>query len=169
MKPFIGLKKLWYGEPLKAAPESITGLNVSGMTEVKNVHSGTFQYSQDDPTTNELKNELTGDTYYLDLESYGGKRISFTIGEYDFETRVALQGGKVTKGVWEAPKELKLIQKCIVAQTKTGHYICFPNAYITAKSDTQDKNIGLGIVALAVEDTTNGLADEYWLDGDYSE
>lgn len=168
MKPFIGLKRLWYGNPLTAKPTSIELLNVAGMTEIKNVHQGTWSYTQDDPEVTDYKNELTGNNYYRDMTAQGAKNINFTIGEYDFDTRVALQGGKYENGVWEAPTELALINKCIVAQTKTGHYICFPNASIVTKVDTQEKNLGLGIVATAVEDTTNGLADEYWFNSEHS-
>jgi len=169
MKPFIGLKNIWYGDVQTSVPSSISGLT-SSMTKIANVHDGTWGYSQDDPETTDYKNELTGQLYYRDMTSHGNKTINFTIGEYEFETRVALQGGKVTNKVWEAPTDLEVIEKCIVAETKTGNFICFPKATIIAKVDTQEKNLGLGITATAMEGVTSDggkIADEYWENGSY--
>ena len=173
MKPFIGLKRIWYGAPLAQAPTKESLNSESGilkdMKEVKNVHSGTWVYTQDGPETTEYKNELTGDTYFVDITSLGGKNVSFTLGQYDFPTRVDLQGGKYENGVWESPKEPLLIRKSIVAQTKTGNYIVFPNAYIISKVDTQEKNLGLGITAVAAEDSDKNLSEEYWIDMEATE
>lgn len=169
MKPFIGIKKLWYGDPLQQKPTKLSTAT-SSMTEVKNVHEGTWGYSQDDPNVTDYINELTGQPYFRDMTSHGNKTINFTLGEYDFSTRKDLQGGKIENGMWEAPTELEVINKCIIAQTKTGNYICFPNAAIIAKVDTQEKNLGLGIVALAMETTLDSgtkIAEEYWEDAAY--
>ena len=66
---------------------------------------------------------------------------------------------------WSSSQELANINKCIVAQTKTGNYIVFSNAAIVAKGDQQDKNITLGISAVAMESETAGVAGEYQWEG----
>lgn len=174
MKPFIGVKRIWYGEPLTTKLTKVADItallspseSVSAFKEVKNSHEGTWGYSHDDPGVTDYINELTGQTYYRDKTSVGAKTVTFTMGVYDFETKAALQGGKVIKDAekvvgWESDAVLENINKCIIAQTKTGNYIVFSNASIVGKGDQQDKNIGLGITAVAQENTTDGVAAEY--------
>ena len=171
MPKFIGIKQLWYAEPLTTAPTQ-AGLNalVESATEIKNVHQDTWGYSQDDPTVTDYINELTGKPYYRDAENQGNKTINFTMGEYDYATKAALQGGStITEGAgvvgWKAPDTPQLVQKAIIALTKTGTYIVFTNAGIIGKGDQQQKAVGLGVAAVAMENTNgSGIADEYWFD-----
>ena len=171
MKPFIGIKRLWYGTPLTEEPTTKNILSkVGSMTEVKNVHNGTWGYTQDDPSTTDYVNELTGITYYRDKETDGAHTIAFTLGVYDFKDKAELQGGKIVQETsdtvgWKSEAGADLVNKCIVAQTKTGHFIIFTNAAIVAKADTQDKNIGLGVSAVAMESDTEGVAAIYFFDG----
>lgn len=172
MKPFIGIKKLWYGEPLKTAPTA-AGLKdlLKGFNEVLNSHEGTWSYTQDDPSVTDYINELTGKPYYRDMTTAGNKTIAFTIGVYAFEDKVALQGGSVIEEGeavvgWSAPTNPELVYKAIVAETKTGNYIVFTNAGIVAKANAAEKNIGLGITAVAMDNETAGVADEYLFDGE---
>lgn len=165
MKPFIGIKKLWYGDVLSEAPTSATIKTLlAKLTEVKNSHEGTWGYENNDPEETEYKNELTGQTYYVDKTSDGTHTIKFSIGVYDFNTKAELQGGKVleTDKGWSTSSELNVIKKCVVAQTKTGYYIIFTNASITAKADTQEKNIALGVTAKSMENENAGVEAEYW-------
>lgn len=171
MKPFIGLKKLWYGAPMTTEPSAKNLLTTLGsMTEVKNVHNGTWNYTQDDPNTTDYVNELTGVTYYRDKETDGAHTIAFTLGVFEFKDKAELQGGKTiqeqtdTVG-WKSESGADLVNKSIVAQTKTGNYIVFTNAAIIAKADTQDKNIGLGVSAVAMENDTEGVSGIYFFDG----
>ena len=165
---FIGLKRVAYGAPLTAKPTKDTFDNLikTGFTEIKNVHQGTWGYSQDDPSVTEYINELTGQPYHRDAEDSGRKTINFTIGAYELADKAALQGGTVTNGVWEAPTTPTLINKAIIAETKTGGIVIFPNAGIVAKTDTQDKNLGLGLSAVAMESEVGEvkIAEEYWID-----
>ena len=164
MNTFIGLKKLWYGDVLSAAP-TYSGMDtlVAGMTEVKNVHQDTWGYEEADPETTEYMNELT---------KQGIPTISFTLGEYEFQQKADLQGGSViTEGTgssatvvgWHKPTELNIIYKAVVALSKTDTYIIFPKAQITGKGDVQEKNIGLGVSAMCVETGIDGVAPEYWI------
>ena len=176
---FIGLKKLWYTDPMSTVLTSITlKALIAGDTvkEIKNVHDGTWKYEQEDAEVTDYTNELTGKVYDEDVTKEGKKTISFTLGDYSFEEKAALQGGEVIKETidskevvtgWKAPATTTLIYKTIIAETKTGKYIVFTNAKITTKVDTQEKNLGLGISAVANENSDARILDEYWFDGTY--
>ena len=177
MPKFIGIKKLWYCDPLTAAPTQATLTTlVNAATEIKNVHQDTWGYSQDDPSVTDYINELTGKPYYRDAENQGNRTINFTMGEYDYATKAALQGGStITESNavvgWKAPDNPGIVEKCIIALTKTGTYIIFTQAAIVAKGDQQQKAVGLGVTAVAMENTLGPaqatpvtIADEYWFD-----
>lgn len=179
MKPFIGIKKLWYCDPLKEVPvPAKLKTLLSSATQVQNVHDGTWGYSMDDPSTTDYKNELNGQVYYRDVTDKGAKTITFTLGVYSWKAKADLQGGEMvdatgaavteeSKAVgWHSSDTLENINKCIIAQTKTGNYIVFTNASIVGKVDTQEKNLGLGISAVAMESETDGVEGEYLWDGD---
>lgn len=180
MKPFIGIKKIWYGAPMTTAPtaKGLAALLASdAYTEVKNSHEGSWSYTQDDPSVTDYINELTGVPYYRDMTSAGNKTINFTIGVYAFEDKVALQGGSLIKEKvgsgqteevvgWSSPENPELFYKSIVAMTKTGNYIVFTNAGIVAKGNAVEKNIGLGVTAVAMDNQNAGVADEYLFDGE---
>ncbi len=171
MNTFIGIKKLWYGsvinEVAAMSPAEIEALKAS-MTEVTNVHEDTWGYEESDPETTEYNNELTGQPYYIDNVKQGQPTISFTLGEYQYQQKADLQGGSVINDSndnpvgWARPTELDTIYKSILALSKTGVYILFPKAQITGKGDVQEKNIGLGVQAKAVE-VGNGVSTEYWV------
>lgn len=172
MNTFISLKQLWYGNVLESAPtyDGMANL-VSNMTEITNVHQDTWSYEESDPEKTEYVNELSGQNYYVDWTKQSIPTIKFTLGEYQYEQKAALQGGSViTTGSgndvttigWKKPLTLDVVYKSIVALSKTGTYIVFPKAQITAKGDVQEKNIGLGIEALCVETGDPNIHPEYW-------
>lgn len=169
MKPFIGLKKIWYGAPLAEAPASLADVEalVKDMTPVENVHEGTWSYTQDDPSVTDYINMITGQPYYRDVANGGNKTIAFTMGQYEFDDLVALQGGeKVGTDGWAAGAPA-LVYQAVIAQTKTGNYIVFTNAGIIAKTNAAEQNLGLGVTAVAMDnekvDSTTGkkIAAEY--------
>lgn len=169
MKPFIGLKRVWYGAPLTAAPTVATiPTLVQSMTEVKNVHEGTWSYTQDDPATTDYINMLTGQPYYRDVTSAGNKTIAFTMGEYEFSDLAALSGGEVLENGdgWASSSAPQLYYNSIVAQTKTGNFIVFTNAGLIAKTNAVEQNLGLGVTAVAMDNETAGVAAEYRFKGD---
>lgn len=169
MKPFIGIKKIWYGEPIS---EALTATKLKTWlgtaTEVTNSHQDTWSYTQDDPSVTDYINELTGKPYYRDMTSAGNKTIAFTLGVYSFEDRVALVGGEIIEegAGWAAPETPELVYKAVVGQTKTGNYIVFTNAGIVAKTNAVEKNLGLGVTAMAMDNESEGVADEYMFDGE---
>ena len=188
MPKFIGIKQLWYQDVVVddlTAMADVTKLISGGKigsgandktytaaTEIKNSHQDTWGYTQDDPSVDDYINELTGKPYYRDKTTDGNKTISFTMGEYDYATKAALQGGTVISAGspsaavgWKAPTVPTLVNKAIIALTRTGNYIIFTNANIIAKGDQQQKAVGLGVVAVAQENPTTGVADEYFFTG----
>lgn len=179
-KPFIGIKRIWYTEPLTVAltPGKLKVLlKATTTTEVLNSHDGTWGYSQDDPSVTEYKNELNGQVYYRDKTDEGAKTITFSMGVYSWKNKKDLQGGVMldAKGAettdveqavgWASSQDLSNVNKALIAQTKTGNYIVFSNGAIVAKGDQQDKNIALGISAVAMESETDGVKGEYMYDG----
>ena len=46
--------------------------------------------------------------------------------------------------------------------TKEDSYIVFTNALIVGKVDQQELNLGLGVSAVALENETANVEDEYW-------
>jgi hypothetical protein len=171
MPKFIGIKRLWYGDVLTAIPgQSSVATLIGNSTEVLNVHQDTWGYSQDDPSVTDYINELTGRPYFRDTESQGNKTIQFTMGEYDYLTKAALQGGAAVKSDgtettnpanavgWKAPETPAMVNKSIIALTRTGTYIIFSNASLIAKGDQQQKAVGLGVTALAMENENPGPA-----------
>ena len=168
---FIGINRLWYLDsltsPIDKVADLVALLNATGITEVKNSHNGTFTYTHDDPEVTDYINELTGKVYHRDKTTNGTKTIAFSIGEYDLEAKQALQGGKVNtnKDVWEAGDNDELVYKCVIAQVKTGNFVVFTNASITAKVDTREKGLMLGVSAVAMDNENESVADEYWVGG----
>ncbi len=175
-KPFIGIKRILYGNPMTSLPQGVEKFNGaalkallakvgdedSTLTEVKNVHKDTWGYEESDPSVTEYVNQLTGLPYYRDMEQAGVPTVNFTMGEYDLETKADLQGGKVIDGAWHRKDMLTPISKAIFAQTKTGNWIVMPNANLIGKGNFVEKNIGLGVAAVPVETGVEGLSAEMW-------
>lgn len=171
-KGFIGIKRIWYGNVVTAdlTPSTIATW-IAGATEIKNSHDGTWSYSQDDPSVTDYKNELSGKPYFRDITDGGAKTIKFTIGQYEFSDKAALQGGTVildnsTAVGWKAPTTPAIIYKAVCCQTKTGSFVIFTNASIVGKTEMAEKNMGLGVTAVAMDNPNTGVLDEYWFDAD---
>ncbi|WP_303013831.1 hypothetical protein [uncultured Bacteroides sp.] len=168
-KPFIGLKRVWYGDVVSTVTTPASGYTASELktligtlTEIKNVHQDTWGYDESDPSVTDYINELTGQPYYRDVTQAAIPTVNFTLGEYSFEDKAALQGGKIASDGWERQNMANLIEKCIVAQTKTGNFIFIPRANIVGKGSFVEKNIGLGVSAVPLETGVDGLASEKW-------
>lgn len=169
LKPFIGIMRIWYGDTIG---EAVTATNlptlIGSMTEVKNSHQDTWGYTQDDPTYTDYINELNGEIYFRDVTQRGANTITFTMGEWEFTDKVALEGGEVigSDAGWGSTDDFATINKSIVAQTKTGNFIVFTNASIVAKNNQVEKNIGLGVTAVAMTNSTAGVKARYMFKGD---
>ncbi|MDR2913685.1 MAG: hypothetical protein LBV74_02435 [Tannerella sp.] len=173
-KSFIGIKRLWYAPSIASIASAASGLTSAEVLalianastkEIKNIHQDTWGYEESDPTVTEYINQLTGKPYYRDAEQQGVPTISFTLGEYEYEDKAALQGGKATAGSWERSDSPEIIEKCIIAEAKTGEVIVFPRASVLGKGNYVEKNIGLGVTAVPVDTGVSGLASEKWFRG----
>ena len=168
LKPFIGIQRLWYGNVIASAvTKSSLPTIIGSMTEVMNSHQDTWGYTQDDPTYTDYINELNGEIYYRDVTQRGANTITFTMGEWTFDDKVALEGGEKvdTDAGWAANDTFDTINKAIVAMTKTGNFIVFTNASIIAKNNQVEKNIGLGVTAVAMTNPHTGVKGRYMFDG----
>lgn len=165
MEKFIGISQIWYGDVIN---EELTAAKlktwIGTATEVKNSHDGTWGYTQDDPSVTDYINELTGKPYHRDKTTDGNKTITWTSGAFEFSQKADLQGGTSDNEHWESGKVL-FVNKAVCAKTKTGNYIVFTNADIIAKSAQQERAIGLGVTAVAMDNETQGVSDEYWFKG----
>lgn len=179
-KQYIGIKRIWYADVIDTAvtAAAIKALlaNNGGAHEVLNAHQDTWGYEESDPETTEYVNELTGQTYYIDKTKNSIPTISFTLGEYSYLEKADLQGGEAvtaagTKAAteeaavgWKRPESTDVIEKAVIAQTKTGNYVVLTKANIIGKGNFVDKNIGLGVTAAALENV--GIGSEFWFDKD---
>lgn len=158
----IKIKKLCYANPLTAAPTK-SGLTaaLAAATEISNVHGTTFQYEESEASVTPYKNQLTGKDYRQDIVP-GDKQISFTVGQYDFAMKAALQGGTATDDSWIPGDSSEIQKKCIYAITEDDICICFPSADIVARGSSTDNAVGLALRAKALE--TDSMKEEYWFD-----
>ena len=53
----------------------------------------------------------------------------------------------------------------VVGKTKTGNYIVFTNAAVIGKGNQVEKNIGLGVTAVAMSNPNEGVKADYLFDG----
>lgn len=178
-KPYIGIKRIWYSDPVTTAMTAAAlAMWLKTATEVTNSHDGTWGYSQDDPDVTDYTNELNGQPYYRDKTSQGARTITFTMGVYSYKNKADLQGGYMVDATgavveeeskakgWKSSETLENINKTVVCQTKTGNYVVFSNASIVGKVDQQEKALGLGVTAVCMESEADGVAAEYFWDGD---
>ena len=161
----VHLKALYYGEVITTA--GLTGATLkpllAGMTEVNVVHGETFRYEEAPPTVTSYKNQLTGKVYRQTQEE-GEIKMSFTLGQYDFETKAALQGGTATNTSWSRATTSEAKYNCFVGLSKDGVYVVFPKGHCLANGSDTDKAVGLAVSATAVDTGVAGLASEYWFD-----
>lgn len=176
-KQFIGIKRIWYADVIT---EAVTATSIKALitaaTEVKNSHQDTWGYEETDPEKSEYTNELTGQVYYIDITKGSVPAISFTMGEYSYLDKAELQGGEAITAAgakatteetavgWKKPSTPAIIEKAIIAQTKTGNYVVLTRASIIGKGSFVEKNIGLGVTAAALEN--GAIGSEFWFDGD---
>lgn len=177
-KQFIGIARIWYADVIKtavtAAAIKVLIADDGEAKEVLNSHQDTWGYEESDPQTTEYVNELTGQTYYIDKTKNSIPTVSFTMGEYSYLEKADLQGGEAitatgTKATteeaavgWKRPESVAVIEKAIIAQTKTGNFLILTKANIVGKGNFVEKNIGLGVAAVALEN--KGIGSEFWFD-----
>lgn len=166
MNTIVDIKAIYYAAPMTG--NSLTGAAVKAIIDdadtkkIKNVHDTTWTYEEAEPSTTDYINQMNGKVYYRD-STPGAVGVSFSIGQYDFETKKDLQGGTATANQWIRPEKSELIYKTFIAQTKDGTYVVFPKAAIVARGGmVEDKLIGLLFSAVAMDTGIEGLASEGW-------
>lgn len=160
----IKIKKLYYDDVLTAAPTK-AGLPaaVSASTEITNIHQGTYTYEETDPTIDNYKNELNGQTYRSNVSEPGEVSLSFVIGAYTFEDKAALQGGTSTVDSWIRGNGTEQRYKALYAITEDDICIVFPKANIIGSNSYTDNAIGLSVRAIPQE-IDAAIKSEYWFD-----
>lgn len=168
MKTIVDIKQIFYADAMTSGPLNGTAvkavINAATTKEIKNVHATTWTYEEAEPSNTDYINQLNGNTYYIDSQP-GSTSISFSVGQYDYETKADLQGGTATATSWLRPKNQGLIYKTLIAVTKDDTYIVVPKAQITARGGmVEDKLIGLLLTATPVETGIDNLEPEGWFD-----
>jgi hypothetical protein len=173
LKTIVDIARILYAAPIDSVTTPASGLtggevkdiiDDTDTKEVVNVHGDTWTYEEAEGSTTPFRNQLNGNTYYNDFQP-GSTSVTFSIGQYDYAAKAALQGGTATATSWQRPASSGIIYKCIIAITKDGTCIVFPKAQITARGGMiESKLIGLLITATPVETGVTGLAPEKWFD-----
>lgn len=165
----VGISRLWYADPSKVTGD-LTGTLLATILadattkEIDNVHQDTWSIEEGEPSQEEYKNQLTGNTYRMGEKEMGSVTFNFTIGRYDYATKAALMGGTGTDTSWKRARGSVNMQKCLIAMTKDEQYCVLPLAEITAREANTDGAIGIGVIATMLEPTNTAVSPEYWFD-----
>lgn len=163
----IGVKQILYGTPLEEAPTYATLESLfTAFKQVPNVHQGTYEYTEEDGTITEYKDELTGQSYRSSYEP-GSQSLNWVIGAYDFQTKANLMGGKVleTDKGWERGNAGEQRYYCVVAVTNDNVAIIFPKANLIGRGASTDGAVGLSMTATPLKVSAT-VASEYWFDAE---
>ena len=167
----IGIKKLYYGTAFAAAPAApyVEGTASSGFTaaeikakialgtEITNIHGDLWTYEEAMNTVTGYKNKLT-DEEYRATYAKGEKKMSFTIGQYEFATKAALQGGTASTTVkYVGPATASPVYKSMIALTDDDIYIVFPKARVNVGGVTTDDAVGLKCEAVQMQGDVAGM------------
>ena len=115
----VGIKKLYYADPAKVTGD-LTGTLLATIIkdvstkQVENIHQDTWSIEEEEPSTTEYRNQLTNGVYRQDTEM-GNIQMSFTIGQYDYETKAAFMGGTGSETSWKRARGVTRIEKCKIA------------------------------------------------------
>ena len=111
----VGIKKLYYADPAKVTGD-LTGTLLATIIkdvstkQVENIHQDTWSIEEEEPSTTEYRNQLTNGVYRQDTEM-GNIQMSFTIGQYDYETKAAFMGGTGSETSWKRARGVTRIEK----------------------------------------------------------
>jgi len=167
-KTIVSIKEIFYADAIDSG--TLTGAVVAAILlktdtkKIANVHDTTWVYEEAEGSTTDYVNQMNAQVYYRDYTP-GTTSVTFSVGQYEYQTKADLQGGTATATSWKRPELQELIYKCIIARTKDDTYIVFPKASITARGGmVEDKLIGLLLTAVPVETGVAGLVSEGWFD-----
>lgn len=118
---------------------------------------------EEETSTTEYRNQLTNGVYRQDTEM-GNIQMSFTIGQYDYETKAAFMGGTGSETSWKRARGVTRIEKCMIALTEDNQYCVFPKASVIARNTNNEGAVGIGVAAAALEPDNTAVSSEYWFD-----
>lgn len=168
----VGIKRLLYADPSKVTGDLTPAmlksiLGDSETKEVTNVHQDTWSMDESEASVTRYNNQLTKRPYRQSAE-LGEVTMNFTIGEYDFETKKNLMGGKVitnTEGGaigWKRSRTYEEIHKCLMALTEDDVWAVFPKGAVVTREVETDGATGLAVVGTAMEPEDEAISTEYW-------
>ena len=153
----VGIKKLYYADPAKVTGD-LTGTLLATIIkdvstkQVENIHQDTWSIEEEEPSITEYRNQLTN------------IQMSFTIGQYDYETKAAFMGGTGSETSWKRARGVTRIEKCMIALTEDNQYCVFPKASVIARNTNNEGAVGIGVAAAALEPDNTAVSSEYWFD-----
>lgn len=168
----VGIKRLLYADTSKVTGDLTPAMLKSiiddpDTKEVTNVHQDTWSIAESEASVTRYNNQLTKKPYRQSTE-LGEVSMNFTIGEYDFETKKELMGGKTIYKDgsevigWKRSREYEEINKCLMALSEDSVWIVFPKgAVITHEAET-DGAVGLAVVGTAMDPENTAISSEYW-------
>lgn len=177
----VGIKRILFADIDKVTaditPEVAKTLIQAAITakdEVSNVHGETWQIEETEASVTGYKNQLTGQTYRYDTTP-GELSPSFSIGQYDYETKAKLMGGEAVKkggsGAdkdsiigWKRAKGKVVISKALFCLTDDNVWFIFPNCQIVAREANTDKAIAIAVKGLVQEPVIEDVSSEYNFD-----
>lgn len=160
------IKGLWYCDVITTAVTAAslaTLLKATTTKQVKNVHQGTWNLTEEEATTTGFKNQLNGLQYRSDKEM-GAIHADFTIGQYEYSTKADLMGGTATESSWQRASGKVNIEKAIIALTDDDQYCVIPKTNVAAREATTDNAVAIPVVATEEDPQIDGVAPEYWFD-----
>lgn len=177
----VGIKRILYAET-SAVTKDITPADaktlikaaITDKNEVKNVHGETWSIEESEASVNGYKNQLNGQTYRYDTTP-GEVAPTFSIGQYDYQTKAALMGGETVKkggsGAdkdnivgWKRSNEKVVINKALFCLTEDDVWFIYPNSQIVAREANTDKAIAIAVKGLVQTPKVAGVASEYNFD-----
>ena len=177
----VGIKRILYAET-SAVTKDITPADaktlikaaITAKNEVQNVHGETWSIEESEASVNGHKNQLNGQTYRYDTTP-GEVSPTFSIGQYDYQTKAALMGGETVKkggsGAdkdnivgWKRSNEKVVINKALFCLTEDDVWFIYPNSQIVAREANTDKAIAIAVKGLVQTPKVAGVASEYNFD-----
>lgn len=168
----VGIKRLLYADTSKVTGDLTPAMLKSiiddpDTKEVTNVHQDTWSIAESEASVTRYNNQLTKKPYRQSAE-LGEVSMNFTIGEYDFETKKELMGGKTiyNNGIevigWKRSREYEEINKCLMALSEDSVWIVFPKGAVVTHEAETDGAVGLAVVGTAMDPENTAISSEYW-------
>lgn len=168
----VGIKRLLYADTSKVTGDLTPAMlksiiDDSDTKEVTNVHQDTWSIAESEASVTRYNNQLTKKPYRQSAE-LGEVSMNFTIGEYDFETKKELMGGKTIYKDgnevigWKRSREYEEINKCLMALSEDSVWIVFPKGAVVTHEAETDGAVGLAVVGTAMDPENTAISSEYW-------